>query len=299
MPVEAVHQSALVDSLSRASAWVRRATSGMNHDAARLGAMFVDLPYFDRFAVAVVRYALRRPQVHSHFGELFHQKTPITLGRLFGEAGQRLAQKSATEEAGKTLTALALGYVSHAAVDTSMHPHINALARRRAARSGLCPSQEHHEIEKFHSLIFHEQRFSADLMGTEKLQRYIEVDGRILGDDGAIGDAVQAALCAVHGQGPTRADLRRYAAGYLQYCALIGNAIVGPRIGPRKQREAARAEVYDEFDFPGRFASAVEKSLSYLDAFGAYLSDGVFDESAKRALFAQVPEGSIDPDPTS
>ena len=39
MPVEAVHQSALVDSLSRASAWVRRATSGMNHDAARLGAV--------------------------------------------------------------------------------------------------------------------------------------------------------------------------------------------------------------------------------------------------------------------
>ncbi len=299
MPVEAVHQSALVDSLVCASAWVRRATAGPYRNATRLGAMFVDLPYFDRFALAVVRYALRRPQEYSHWGEVFHQKTPIALGRRLGEAGRRLSASTATEEAGKTLMALALGYFSHAAVDTSMHPAINRLARERAARSGLHPSQEHHEIEKFHSLIFHEQRFSADLMGTAKLQHYIEVDGRRLGDSGPVGDAVQAALMAVHGQAPSRADLRRYARGYLQYCSLIGNRVIGPRIGPRPAREAARAEVFDGFDFPAHFASAVRKSGQYLDALGAYLADGVFDESAQAALFAKVPEGSIDPDPTT
>ncbi len=299
MPVEAVHQSALVDSLVGATAWVRRSTAGSFRDATRLGAMFVDLPYFDRFALAVVRYALRRPQGYSHWGEVFHQKTPIALGRLLGEAGRRLSGSTATEEAGRTLMALALGYFSHAAVDTSMHPDINDLARERAARSGLHPSQEHHEIEKFHSLIFHEQRFGADLMGTAKLQHYIEVDGLCLGDRGPIGDAVQASLIAVHGQAPSQADLRRYARGYLQYCALIGNRLVGPRIGPRPEREAARAEVFDGFDFPARFATATAKSRHYLDALGAYLADGVFDDSARAALAALVPEGSIDPDPTT
>jgi hypothetical protein len=64
-------------------------------------------------------------------------------------------------------------------------------------------------------------------------------------------------------------------------------------------REAARPEVFTAFDFPRRFAEAVAKSRHYLDALGAYLADGVFDESAQAALAAQVPEGSIDPDPTS
>jgi hypothetical protein len=68
MPVEAVHLSGLVDSLATSSAWVRRATSGPYHRAARLGALFVDLPYFDRFSLAVARYALRQPQAPSTMG---------------------------------------------------------------------------------------------------------------------------------------------------------------------------------------------------------------------------------------
>lgn len=299
MPVEAVHLSGLADSLAGSSAWVRRATSGQHQAAARLGALFVDLPYFDRFAWAVIRYALKRPQAHSVWGDVFHQKTPIALGRLFGEAGVRLAAKTATRQAGETLTALALGYISHAALDTSMHPHINRLARERAARTGLHPSQEHHEIEKFQSLIFHEQRFGQDLMGTRTLLAYIDADGQCLGDRGPIGDAVQESLTSLHGRAPSRVELRRFARGYKTYVALIGNSVVGPRIGPREVREAARPEVFTAFDFPRRFAEAVAKSRHYLDALGAYLADGVFDESAQAALAAQVPEGSIDPDPTS
>jgi len=299
MPVEAIHLSGLVDSLASCGAWIRRATSASHHAAARLGALFVDLPYFDRFSLAVVRYVLRRPQAHSPWGDAFHQKTPIALGRLLGEAGRRLAGQTATREAGETLTALALGYVSHAALDTAMHPHINELARQRATRTGLHPSQEHHEIEKFQSLLFHEQRFGRDLMGTGKLLAYIDADGQFLGDAGPIGDAVQQALTALHGSAPTRAELRRFARGYKTYVALIGNPFVGPRIGPLEVREAARAEVFTEFDFPRRFAEAVTKSRQYLEAFGAYLADGVFDQSAQAALAQLIPEGSIDPNPTS
>ncbi len=299
MPVEAVHLSGLVDSLAMSSAWVRRATSGPYHRAARLGALFVDLPYFDRFSLAVARYALRQPQALSRWGHVFHQNTPIALGRLLGECGHALTHKTATREAGETLTALSLGYISHAALDTAMHPHINRLARERAERTGLDPSVEHQEIEKFHSLLFHEQRFGQDPMGTQKMRVYIEVDGRCLGEDGPVADAVQGALRSLHGQAPTRQEFRRYARGYLSYARLIGNAIVGPRIGPPAAREAARLEVFTQFDFLGRFSEAVAKSRQYLDALGAYLADGLFDESARVALARLVPEGSIDPDPTS
>lgn len=299
MPVEAVHLSGLVDSVAESSHWVRRATSGPFHRATRLGALFVDLPYFDRFSQAVVRYALRTPQTPSVWGDVFHQRTPIALGIALAESGHKLAQQSATKEAGQTLMALSLGYISHAALDTSMHPHINRLARERAARTGLAPSVEHQEIEKFHSLLFHEQRFGCDLMGTQKMRVYIEVDASILADPGPLSDAVQRAIVSLHGKSPSLQDFRRYASGYVSYSRLIGNSIVGPRIGPKSQREAARAEVFSAFDFPVRFAQAVALSRRYLDALGAYLADGVFDQSAKRALAAILPEGSIDPDPCS
>lgn len=299
MPVEAVHLSGLLDSVAESSLWVRRATSGPFHRAARLGALFVDLPYFDRFSQAVVRYALRTAQTPSVWGDVFHQRTPIALGIALAEAGHQLALQSATEADGQTLMALSLGYISHAAMDTSMHPHINRLARTRAARTGLSPSVEHQEIEKFHSLLFHEQRFGTDLMGTQKMRAYIGLDAHLLGEPGPLSDAVQRAIVSLHGKSPSRQDFQRYASGYASYARLIGNAIVGPRIGPKVAREAARSEVYAAFDFPARFAHAVALSRRYLDALGAYLADGVFDDSARRALSAILPEGSIDPEPCS
>lgn len=299
MPVEAVHLSGLVDSVAESSQWVRRATLGPLHRAARLGALFVDLPYFDRFSQAVVRYALRAAQTPSLWGDVFHQRTPIALGVTLAESGHKLAQQSATHAAGQTLMALSLGYISHAALDTSMHPHINRLAKERSARTGLAPSVEHQEIEKFHSLLFHEQRFGHDLMGTQKMRAYIEVDASILAEPGPLSDAVQRAIVSLHGQAPSLQDFRRYASGYRSYARLIGNALVGPRIGPKAEREAARAEVFASFDFPARFAKAVALSRRYLDALGSYLADGVFDESARRALAMVLPEGSIDPEPCS
>ena len=74
---------------------------------------------------------------------------------------------------------------------------------------------------------------------------------------------------------------------------------MGPRIGPPAAREAARFEVFTQFDFLGRFSEAVAKSRAYLDALGAYLADGLFDDSARAVLARLIPEGSIDPDPTS
>ena len=116
MPAEGVHFSALAD-------------SGLSSGAARVGAIFVDLPYFERFPLALLRYVLEWGPAASRWGDTTHHKAPIAVGRGLMEEAKKLGG-----EDGAWLHELALGYISHAAVDRSMHPHVNALASARAKR---------------------------------------------------------------------------------------------------------------------------------------------------------------------
>ena len=166
MPVEAVHLSAFEDTLAVAPAILRRAIPPSLRDAARAGALFVDLPYFHWFAIGLVRYALRWPQAPSRWGDLLHQRAPIRLGVALGEAGAVLLRSAATAETGAYLRALALGYVSHAALDTLMHPLVNRLAAEQAAALGDTVARQHGEVEKIHSVLFHEERYGFDFLGT-------------------------------------------------------------------------------------------------------------------------------------
>src|SRR5688572_26807297 len=112
MPAEAVHLSALLDSLpgSPAEALLRR-----HGREARLGAILVDLPYFDRFALGVLRYLLRRPVAGSTWGASFHLRRPVGLGKALLRRAASLRAAAPTREDGDRLLALALGYFSHLA----------------------------------------------------------------------------------------------------------------------------------------------------------------------------------------
>lgn len=300
MPAEAVHLSALHDSLAVAPAAVRAALAEpMQLQAARLGALFVDMPYFEGFAWSMLRYLLRRPPKYGGWGDVFHNRAPIAVGRALGEEGARLARSAATREAGELLTAISLGYISHAAVDTALHPMINGLAAQRAAALGDAPARQHQEVEKFQSILFHQQRFGFDFMGTETLRTYIAMNPRLLGrvwgeDSGALGAAVDAALLSILGDAPGRVRFRRWTAGYAQYVWTIASP-VGKTIAPPAEKERERPQVFDGLDFPGRFARAVQQSLRWMTTLHAYLADGVFDERARAALHAEIPEGTIDP----
>ena len=297
MPAEAIHLSALHDTLATASSFATAATNRPDlREAARLGAVFVDLPYFESFPRALLRYVLGRPQRSSRWGDSFHQHTPIALGRTLAEAGVRLRQKSATRSEGEYLQALALGYFSHAAVDTSAHPQINAMARERAQRLGSTPTQQHQEVEKFQSILFHEQRFGFDFMGTAKLREHIAIDMRPLTKPGPVASAVHEALLRCHGEAPGQALYQNWCSGYGSYVRLLVSPF-GKLVAPTAAKQKARGELFDAVDFPGRFAAALAQSKRWVAGLGAYLQDGRFDDSAQRELAQEIPEGSIDPEP--
>lgn len=279
MPAEAVHVSALHDA----------AVPPPRADAAKLGALFVDLPYFDRFPLAVGRYLFKRPPAPSRWGDVTHHRAPIAVARALMEEARR-----ADAAARGWLHSFALGYICHAAVDRSVHPHVNAFAKARAEAQGDTLSRQHQEVEKYQSILFHEQRLGRDFMGTLALRDYCAVDASPLWKSPDVRDAVQRALNRAWGEAPLPADFRDWAGGYAQYLLLIASPL-GKTVAPPAAKERVRAELFDGPAFPKQFEAAVAQSNRWMAALGAYFDDGRFDDSAKAQLEAEIPEGTIDP----
>jgi hypothetical protein len=282
VPAEGIHLSALIDAAAVADGEAARLLRV--HDAeARLGALLVDLPYFERFPVELVRYVARRPPRPSPWGDLLHRAAPARVG-LALVRGARDARRPAW-------IALALGYLSHVAVDSALHPLVNRLARARAAATGASEGAQHREVEKFQSVLFHERRMGVDLMGTRALERYIAIAGARLLSDGELVAFVDGALRAAIGQAPARGAWRAWATGYAQYTRVLGSPL-GRLPAPPAAKARERAALYVEPAFEREYTRAVERARGYV---AAGLSAVERDDEG--AFFAAVPEGSIDDPP--
>lgn len=295
MAAEAVHLSALVDGLALPGlpgglrALLSLAGEARGLALARLGAVFVDLPYFDRFPLKAARYAAGLPQPPSAWGDAFHQERPVAVGAaMLAEA--RTLRAGGDPLRADRLDALALGYFSHLAVDYATHGRINQMAEARARKRGAA-SAHHHEIEKYQSVLFHEQRNGFDFMGTPLLSRYVRVEHELLLGDATLVRAVRSAIGRALGRAPSERELGRWARGYRQYGWLLGSP-AGKRLAPPAGKERERPRV---FAAPGAhyldlFTVAVRRVGRYLEAAWAAREGAPLDPVA-------VPEGSIDHPP--
>lgn len=259
---------------------------------ARLGAVAIDFPYFDRFAIGLARYLLKRPTATSAWGNLFHEHRPIAVCKALLRRARALRSSASTRAAGERVIAFALGYVSHVAVDRSLHPLVNRLAAVRATRLGDAALRQHTEVEKFHSVLFHEQRLGFDFMGRRELRDHIAVQPRALHRIDELRDAYLGALSEALGQAPPAALVARWASGYAQYTWLVASPL-GKTLVPDKVKEEVRAEVFEgpAVSFASAYAEAVDFSSH---AVAAALSFCAGDEGAEHAFDAQLSEGPID-----
>ncbi len=281
MPAEAIHLSALADTRAAAEPAVERLLSVWWREA-RLGAILVDLPYFERFPVELLRYVAGLSPGGSPWGDLLHRGRPARVGlELLRQAhGDRRESR----------LALALGYLSHAAVDRAIHPLVNSLARPRAQKSGATESAKHREVEKYQSVLFHERRLGRDFMGERALFRYIDVDSAALEPE-----LLDAAVTLALGRAPGPGSWRRWMTGYRQYVRVLASPLGKlPARPSAKARE--RSPLFDQVDFVRWYAVAVRRSLADVTLGARLVASGRLDGAD---YFAAIPEGSIDdpPDP--
>jgi hypothetical protein len=288
MPAEGIHLTSLREAVAseRLQASARRLVL-RNEDAARMGAVLLDLPYFDRYAEEVVRYVARLAPRSSLYGGVIHERAavPIALAML----------DRAREERSDALCAIGLGLVSHAAIDRQLHPLVNALARKHKGRATHDAS--HREVEKFQSICFHEVYLGRDRMGTPGIARLCAVPMRELFAQRTIADATHTSFARALDDAPPREVLFRMGRGYEQHTALLGSPI-GKIVASEKDKAEARPKflngLWGAFDAVLEIAIArsVDVIARAFDFFDATDADAA---RAREALAKLLPEGTIDP----
>src|SRR5262245_9477970 len=103
MPAEAIHLSALEDSLKKSPARSFLSRTALQRGV-RLGAVLIDLPYFDRFGLAVARYLLKLPVGSgSPWGDAFHLRCPVAVGKGLLWGARSLLERQSTRAEGELL----------------------------------------------------------------------------------------------------------------------------------------------------------------------------------------------------
>ena len=287
MPAEGIHLTALREATAApALAANVRARLIRQDDAARLGAILVDLPYFARFPEEVARYLLKIPARPSPWGAMLHDGGAVLLLNALLDIARR--------ERDDVIAAIALGVASHCAIDRTLHPLINALAR--AHREGVNHDASHREVEKFQSICFHERYLGRDTMGTQAITGFLMI--RLIShlDDhrcALIREAWRTAL----GSAPTAGELAGMRRGYRAHTRLLGTPL-GKRVAPPAAKDAARPRYLhgDWGSFESSLDDAIAASLVVIEAAATVLEATTSDVHAARAALAtRLPRGSIDP----
>jgi hypothetical protein len=287
VPAEGVHLTALREAMAspRLDASARRRVL-RREEGARLGALLVDLPYFDRYLGEVVRYALGIAARPSVWGARLHEGGAIgLLGAVL-----RIARRSGDE----TVGAIGLGLASHLAIDRALHPLVNALARRFPHGDH---GSSHREVEKFQSICFHEEYLGRDLMGDPGIARYLTLHhARDLSDPG-FAAPIRQAFQDAFGQSPSARELARLGRGYRAHALLLGSPI-GRRIAPPSAKEQGRPRYLAGGwgSFATHLDSAIQASVPVINAAAACLDATERDATAAlAALDDLLPPGTIDP----
>jgi len=295
VPAEGIHLTALRETLFLGALATPARRCALRYEAAaRLGAVAPDLPYFDRYGEELVRYVARRPARASTWGARIHGGGAVVLVGVVLERARR--------ERSDLLAALAMGLASHACIDRSIHPLVNALARRFP--EGASHDASHREVEKFQSVLFHERYLGGDHMGAPGIVRLVTVPAPELLASTSAGPALVAAFArAVEGEGSEGADaghvasaLARMARGYRMHARVLGSPL-GKRVAPPSEKERAAPLFYEGpwGTFDRVLSEAVERSVPVLEAvWAAYEARDAEAARARDLLAALLPAGTIE-----
>ncbi|HEV7558191.1 MAG TPA: hypothetical protein VGO00_22135, partial [Kofleriaceae bacterium] len=255
MPVDAIHLTAMREGLAHAgvSAEARRAVARAEH-AARLGAVWLDLPYFASFGANIVRYGLGLTLPHSIWGTETHDRA-APLFRAVIRRGAAVRDELARCEA----AAFTIGLASHIAIDRALHPLVNWLAERyrRVSKPNLTMLQAHREVEKFHSLEFHESYWGRDSMGTVALASYMGIDGIDRLDRGHLGMMGRRAMTDAFGTAPSVTDVVAWGRGYALYVRLLASPVAKLLVSRRARDQAAELSHGDWGGFTSHLRRAI------------------------------------------
>lgn len=298
MPAFLLHATAS-DLLARSTALPERFERAFASapGARRLGAVFVDLPYFTAFPLQVARHFVGRVSLSDPWGHVFHTRGVGRLALALVEGIRR--RHLETRDGGAEAIAFLGGYLSHHAMDRLIHPVVQRHVREDLAARGGWFESHHTEAEKYQSLFFHHELLGRDIMGTEfPLQMTATFPGasrwraRLPEELAAV---IEGAIVEVHARTPTRARLNNWLRWTSWYGRLLSSS-QGWREGIEAlaDAESLKLRYYSDTGIAGLVEQATALTLDYLSVADEAFACEILDRKVRARFLDAVPDVDLD-----
>ncbi|HJZ84675.1 MAG TPA: hypothetical protein VKN99_05860 [Polyangia bacterium] len=272
-----------------------RLAAGAEDRYVRLGAIFHDLPYYGNMALMAVRYGLRRPAEESYWGTKVHYDRPDVFLAHFVSTARTLEAPFTRSER----LAIVAGFCSHVALDLSLHPLVNYIARRDTHELGGAESHHHRLSEKYHALFYHLDSRGRDLLGSREIREKTRVTKRssllIRAAESSVVDLAVTAYRSMWNDSPSRKQF----AGWVRSFAQFGRMVGGPmalRNSLRLRTPGNRAHYFHcrEFNFYDFWEAGRARGIKIANRAFEYFEHADFSPEAQARFVADVAfDGSL------
>ncbi len=253
----------------------------------RLGAIFHDLPYYGNMIVEAIRYGLGSPALDEPWAYRMHSVRPDRFVASFIRAA-RTVEAPLTED---ERLALVVGLLSHCALDLTLHPLVNYIARRDTTEYGGHESMHHRITEKYHALFFHVERLGFDPIGgpilswTKITKTRPMVRAKV---EQSLIDFMRDAYTGAYGDAPKGATWAGWVRSFQHFGALVGNplAAMNAKKGRNNQGLYHRYFENETFRFWDFYSTSEKRAVELITLAHDYFFANDFSAEAEARFCA-------------
>lgn len=267
---------------------VRDATRN-NQIYVHLGGIFHDLPYYIGALRMAFGYLRSNAAEISPWGVRLHMDRPGAFSAHLVETMRNAPGPLDREQR----MAFLAGFLSHAALDHTLHPLVNFAAHRETLHRGGEVSHQHRIVEKFQSLFIHMELLGQDVIGTPEFYAKISkvtnanpfFRRRI---DPGLAEFMTGMLGRFFGDAPSAETWSGWVRCFRHIAFLVSSSIAGQdSLRSRTPELRERYFSNEAFDFRDFFAAGRRRAASLLTLAHDYFELPRFDDAA-RAAFARA-----------
>jgi hypothetical protein len=252
-----------------------------------LGCTLPDLPNFHGLPAQLLGTLMGRDTDPNPWAARFHHDKPMAFGL-------ELVRRRDGDRALGPLARLALGmgYFSHAALDTALHPLTHRLCNKES-HNGDSPLRSHRRIEKYQAILMHPR-----LTGVQLAQdgfAWANLDLTDAADLERVLDVVNQASQASRGEAPATPEWHGWLAGLRQYAQWARRRLPQAE-GGSMDLETARARYVTEPKYEDALLAAQTRAVAWCNRLALAFEGGDVKDGDLKLLGNTFKEVDLDTD---